>query len=415
MNTPDHLDIILVMPEHSEKRSLLIILSVFSFVFLGTYVVTLFARGYRPGFQPQNGLTLSATGLLSVTSRPKSASVYIDDRLITATDDTVNLSPKEYLVKIVKDGYIPWQKTARIKKEIVFQTDAQLFRSAPDLNPVTLSGALNPVISPDKSKVIYSVASASATLDNGLYLIELASSPLVLTKNTPRQIAKNFPGIDWSKAKFVFSPNSRQILVNFGHPSPNYLLNLDIAINQSTLLDITARLPIIKNEWQIQEQELTQIRLNRLPVDLQPLVSTESANLIAFSPGDDKVLYLANQSGQIPENLITPPPAQSTQSQARSIVKDNYYVYDLKDDTNFLIGSRNTVLNPFWLPNSTNLIYIDNQSIKAVDYDATNKVTVFTGIFSPDNVFPWADGTKIITLTAAYQGAAENLYAVTIR
>ena len=403
------------MPHRSEKRSLIIVLSVFIFVILATYLVTLFARGYRPNYQPQNGLTLNATGLLSATSKPKSATVYIDDQLVTATDDTINLTPKEYRIKIAKDGYLPWFKTIKIKKEIVFQTDAQLFRSAPDLSPVTLSGAINPVISPDNSKIIYSVASASATTDNGLYLIELDNSPLSLTKNTPRQLAKNLPGVDWSKAEFSFSPNSRQVLASFGNLYPNYLLSFDTPINSRSLIDVTAKLSLIEKEWLTQENELIQIRLARLPKDLQPLVSTTSAKLISFSPGDDKVLYLAKNNSFIPANLITSPPAQSTQNQSRNLEKDNYYVYDLKDDTNFLIGSQDNIINPFWLPYSTNLVYVENQSIKAVDYDSTNKVTVFTGMFKSENVFPWADGSKIITLTSAYQGSAENLYAVTIR
>lgn len=403
------------MPHRSEKKSLIIVLSVFLFVILGTYLVTLLARGYRPNFQTQTGLTLKATGLLSVTSKPKSASVYINDRLITATDDTVNLPPDEYQVKIVKDGYIPWQKTVQIKKEIVFQTDAQLFRSAPDLSPVTLSGAISPVISPDNNKIIYSVASASATLDNGLYIIELASNPLSLNKNTPRQIVPNISGFDWSKANFVFSPNSRQVLATFKNQNTNYLINLDSPINLRTLPEVTAKLSIIQNEWQNQEDEMVQIKLERLPKDLRSIVSTSSANLISFSSADDKVLYLANQDYTLPQELLTPPPAQSTQTQHRSILKNHYYVYDLKDDTNFLIGKSAPQFNPFWLPDSTNLVYTENQSIKAMDYDATNKVILFTGTFNPNQVFPWTDGTKIITLTSAYSGATENLYAITVR
>ncbi len=403
------------MPHRSERRSLIIVLSVFLFVILGTYLVTLFARGYRPNFQTQTGLTLKATGLLSATSKPKGASVYINDRLITATDDTINLPPDQYQLKIVKDGYISWQKTIQIKKEIVYQTDAQLFRSAPDLSPVTLSGAINPVISPDYNKIIYSVASASAALDNGLYIIELINNPLSLSKNTPRQIAQNISGFDWSKANFVFSPNSRQVLATFKNQNTNYLINLDTPINLRTLPEVTAKLSIIQNEWQIQENEMVQIKLERLPKDLRTIVATSSANLISFSSADDKVLYLANQDYTLPQELLTPPPAQSTQTQHRSILKNHYYVYDLKDDTNFLIGEANSQFRPFWLPYSTNLVYTENQSIKAMDYDATNKVTLFTGIINTNQVFPWTDGTKIITLTSAYSGATENLYAITVR
>ena len=93
----------------------------------------------------------------------------------------------------------------------------------------------------------------------------------------------------------------------------------------------------------------------------------------------------------------------------------NYYVYDLKDETNFLIGPHSDLLGPFWMPNSAKVIYLKNQTITAVDYDNLNQVTLFAGNFNTAVVFPWADGTKIITLTSAYVGAAQNLYAVTVR
>jgi hypothetical protein len=400
------------MANHSNQKSLLIIISVFLFVIIGTYIVTLLARGYRPNLKGNN-LTLNATGILSATSKPKGASVYINDKLTTATDDTVNLSPGNYLLKIAKDGYLSWQKSIIIKKEIVYQSDAQLFRSSPDLRPVTLSGAINPVISPDYSKIIYSVASASASLDNGLYLIELNDTPLSLSKNTPRQIAPNYPGIDWSKATFVFSPNSRQVLATFTNAS--YLLNLDSAITRSLLSDATSKLPLIKIDWKNQESDLVQIRLSHLPEGLRNLVSTDSARYISFSSSDDKVLYLSATDSSLPQNIITPPPAQSTQTQNRQLQKGNYYVYDIKDDTNFFIGPQTTIINPFWMPNSDNLVFVVNQAIIAVDYDNTNKVTLFAGNFNPDVVSPWADGTKITTLTAAYLGAPQNLYAITVR
>lgn len=402
------------MQNHYEKRSLLIIVSVFTFVIVGTYLTILFANGYRPNLN-SNNITLDATGLFSVTSKPKGASVYIDDKLTTATDDTLNLSPKDYFIKIVKDGYLPWQKSIQIKKELVYQSDAQLFRSAPDLSPITLAGAINPIISPDYSKIIYSVASASAEVDNGLYLIELSNIPLSLNKNTPRQLAPNYSHVDWSKATFSFSPDSRKVLVSFSNNSQNYLLNLDNTLNSVSLVDVTARLSIIKAEWLTLEQTIVQTRLAQLPLEIRPLISTASAQFISFSTGDDKILYLAKSDTSIPVNLISPPPAQSTQAQTRNLKKDNYYVYDLKDDTNFLVGSITTIHNPTWLPNSTNLIFIEDQAIKAVDYDSTNKVTLFAGNIKSDKVFPWADGSKIIVLTSAYQGAAENLYAVTIR
>ena len=402
------------MLSHSEKKSLTIVLSVFFFVIISTWGVTLLARGYRPSLQP-GGLTLNSTGLLSATSRPKGASVYINNSLITATDDTINLTPGNYLVKIIKDGYFNWQKTIKIKAEIVYQTDAQLFRSTPDLIPITHTGAINPQISPDKSRVVFAVASASALTNNGLYLLELSANPLYLTKNVPRQIAANTPLIDWSKASYQFSPNSQEVIASFPKTNINYLLNLSANIDAKTLTDITPKMSNIRHQWLLQDTDLVLAKIDRLPKEFRALVSTISAEKIAFNSLDDKVLYQATQSAILAAIMASPPPAQSTQNQSRDLIAGDYYIYDLKEDTNYHLGSPNTIQSPFWLPNSTNIVYQINQEIKAADYDTTNQVTIYAGNFRPNTILPWSDGNKIITLTSPYSGSVENLYAVTIR
>lgn len=402
------------MSQHKDKKSLLVIFSVFSLVIVGTYLVTLLARGYQPHIS-QTGISLKSSGLLSATSKPKGASVYLDNKLITATDDTINLSPGEYLLKIAKDGYFPWQKNILIKKETVFQSDAQLFRSSPDLRPITQAGAINPTVSPDYSRVVYAVASASANSDNGLYLIEIVNSPLALIKSSPRQISPNYPNIDWSTASFVFSPDSRQILASFKQSNTNYLLNLDSPIDSSVLVDVTYKLSTIKNDWLNKEQELVKAKIERLPEAVQAVVATESSKDILISFDDSKVLYLSSGSFSIPNVINSPPPAKSTQAEDRNLKPNHYYVYDVKDDTNFLIGSKSVVHSPFWLYGSSNLIYIDGQSVIGIDYDSANRHILFSGQVNSNIIFPWADGTKIGILTPAYSGSTENLYAVTIR
>ena len=388
--------------------------SVFVFVIAGTYIVSIFARGYQINLNHE-GPALQATGLLSATSKPKSASVFINDRLTTATDDVVNLAPGNYTIKISKDGYLPWQKNISIKKEVVYQTEANLFRSVPELSPITQSGAINPILSPDGNKIIFAVASASASRDNGLYLIETSDNLIPLTKNTPRQIATNYPSIDWAKATFTFSPNSRQLLASFKNTNTHYLLPLDSAIGNKDLIDITSKLIAITTDWKLNEAQIIQSRIDRLPTELKTIVSTDSAQHISFNSNEDKVIYLAKVDTTLPANITTPPPAQSTQAQSRQVKANNFYIYDLKDDTNFLVGPESSYPEPLWLPNSNNIIFTENNSIQTIDYDGTNKLTLFAGKFQANTYFPWSDGSRIITLTSAYTGAPENLYSISLK
>ena len=394
------------------KKSLFMMLFVSVFVVLGTFAIVFFAKGYK--ITTKGKISFLATGIISATSKPKAASVYIDDKLITATDDTLSLTPGNYQIKIVKDGYLPWQKDIEIKKEVVYQTNTQLFRSSPDLKAITTTGAINPTLSPNGNLVIFSVASASASKDNGLYLLRLSDTAVSLFKNPIEQLSPNYQNIDWSDYLFIFSPNSKQVIAKNTIKNINYLINLTTTINLKNLYDVTARLPIIQQEWKLQEEEIIKAKLEALPLELHPFISTESAKNTLLNNDETKVLYLAQSNGSLKADIITPPPAQSTQAQVRDINKDNFYVYDLEDDTNYLIGSKE-LLNISWIPNSNNLIYVENQEIKTVEYDNTNKQTLFAGIFNKNNVFTWLDGSKIITLIAPYSNAQENLYSISIR
>lgn len=401
------------MKKNSNQRSLLVLISVGSFIIISTYFISLIARGYR--FSLKEGLILNPTGIISATSRPKGASVYVDEKLITATDDTINLTPGVYLLKINKDGYLPWQKTITIKPETVYQTDIQLFSSVPDLKPLTLTGAINPSSNIDNTKIVYAVASASATKDNGLYLIESNGLPSSLIRGISRQLSPNTAIIDWAKFTFTFSPNSKQILATNSDTKTNYLISLDTPIDPNKLKDDTNKLSIIKQDWQTQTKILITAKLDQLPKEIQLLTATNSAKDIQFSSDENKILYLAQSNGNIIKNIITPPPTQSTQNQSRAIKKDNYYVYDLKDDTNFLLGNKNYIINPNWLPNSNNIIFVQNQNLNVIDYDGTNQQTIFSSNFNPNCVYPWIDGTKIVILTSPYPTAPINLYTISTK
>ncbi|MBI2326654.1 hypothetical protein HYU91_04690, partial [Candidatus Collierbacteria bacterium] len=68
----------------SIKRDRLLI-TIFAFLLLvgGTVLAIRIAKGYRPNISK---MTLKGTGLLSTTSYPKGAQVFINDRLTTVTD-----------------------------------------------------------------------------------------------------------------------------------------------------------------------------------------------------------------------------------------------------------------------------------------------------------------------------------------
>ena len=88
----------------SMSRTALIRLGIFlatiGFVIGGTVVMIRYAKGYRP----TRAGTIKGTGLLSANSFPTGAEVYINGKLTTATDNTLNLDPGDYQIELKKDG-----------------------------------------------------------------------------------------------------------------------------------------------------------------------------------------------------------------------------------------------------------------------------------------------------------------------
>lgn len=394
------------MIDKKDQKSLRIIITLIFLIITITYAITIYAKGYRINLQ--NGISLKATGILSTTSKPKAASVYINDHLLTATDDTINLPPGEYEIKIAKDGYNTWQKRVNLKKENVYQTDTHLFRTIPDIRSITLSGAINPVVSNDGAKIIYAVASASASKNNGLYQYDLSNSLLPLNKNQPKLIATNFHNIDWSKFTFQFSPDSKELIASTKNNNISYLINLDEPVTSQKLQDITINKSIILDNWTKSETIQIEETLKKLPLVFKNIVSTESSKLSSLNSSGTKFLYLAQNDYNLEKNIISPPPGQSTQTQNRDIKKDNYYIYDIKDDTNFLIGSKTDINSPFWLPDSNSIVFVSKDKIQNIEYDATNLQTLYSGTFLNNFLAPKLDGNEIIIFN-------DNLFGLSIR
>lgn len=438
----------------------------FAIIIGGTYLAIQFGKGYRPTTAGMNG-----TGLLAANSFPSGAQVYLDNKLATATDDTLSLAPGNYTVTIKKEGYLPWEKTLTLQKELVSQTNATLFKAVASLTPLTLNGAANITPSPDGQKIAYVVATASATAKNGLYILDIATNTLSIQRD-PRQISKLPSNFDLVAATLLWSPNSQEILVHTQAKTTesNYLLNIGTMNDFDALPDITPRLSIILSEWEeeIVLRETKQFAL--LPPEMQTIATTSATN-IYFSPNEDRFLYTATAAATIPENILKKPVSPNTQPEDRQLQPNHLYVYDLTEDKNYHLGefltqgatknfllqslysldtatpsaspipitdyNRLQIKNDFsttaynfkvhyssiyidgfqWYPNSTHLLITYPDRVDVVEADATNWVTLYSGPFDNQFAYPWPDGSKLIILTNLNPATsnAPNLYTVDIR
>lgn len=418
------------------------------FVLSVTFAAIKFNQGYRLDLTTKK---FKPTGLLVASSSPAGAEILVNGKLITATNNTIILAPGTYQVEIRKNSFWPWQKELFLKKELVTSADAFLFPQIPDLKPLTFAGAENPEFSPDGTKIVYAIplpdqkeSSSSASLNNpaGLWIMDLSDSPFPFSRE-PRQIAKSvLKGRNFSVGKLYWSPDSRQILVEFSQTKENFLLDANQFNQNQALADITADLPNILVNWEKDWQARQKAKLKRFPEKLQEILIEKADNLI-FSPDATKVLYVATVSATIPEELIPPVLDASTQKESRQIEEGKVYVYDIKEDRNFLVPfdvpkptptpkpkktkitltptppiTHNPQLTtPRWFPTSRHLYWIDKNKVLVCEYDGTNQTTIYSGPFTQPFVFASPGANRLIVLTQlnSEPGTKLNLFEVSLR
>jgi hypothetical protein len=434
------------------RRPPRLLIAIFGLIFITatTILVIKMAKGYRPSLQTK---ALKGTGLLAANSVPKGSSVFINTKLTTATDDTLNLPPGDYEVTISKDGYISWSKKLKLEEELVTQTDARLFPSVPDLKPLTFSGAINPLASPDSQKLVFGVQNATNEAKNGLYVLDLVDRQFSFGNEAARQITRSQPKYDFTQAELTWTPDSTQILatLNAGKDNEiNVLLSPTGFNDTADFLDVTARLPLIYDEWNDYLDKQSHERLKELP-ELMQTVATASAEMFAFSPDNEMMLYLAKEKVTIPEQLIESLPSTSTQKESREIEPGNVYIYDLKEDKNFwiagaplpepsaqpagkktaatketLLTAKQMAINRFnhptlktimWFPDSRHMVVVEDGKIMISDYDGTNRQTIYAGPFSEKFAYPWPNANRLMILASLNGGSnlPPNLYSINLK
>lgn len=349
-------------------------------------VIIAIGRGYR--VDTIKG-TLTSTGILLATSDPDAAQVLVDGKFSGATNSNITLEPNWYEVTIRKEGYQEWMKKMRIQGEVVSKTDSTLFLTNPSLSPLTSVNVASPMLSPDGTKIAY-MATPSMELKNGSELsVKLAAIPILYL-------------LDLTSRPLPFDKN----------PKPY----------EGTLDQLLA-------EWKADERLLYETAMRKLPSAFLA-IATSSSNIISFSPDDTKVLYEATASATL--NRVINPAFNGTSptEDMRNLKTGTIYVYDVKEDRNYELknfqfssASRRINFQSIqWLGTSKHLVLIENgagvsRKISVMEYDGTNKITVYSGPFEDNYVFPHPSGRQLIILTTLNPEAnpSYSLYTLNLR
>ena len=366
-------------------------------------VAIFWARGFKPNFKDGK---IERTGLIVATSTPTGAQVYLDDRLTSATNTNIAfLDPKTYKVRIEKDGYTIWEKEIAVKADLATEIKALLFPLAPEIKPLTTTGATNPTLSPDGGQIVYGVPGPRG----GIYVVTMANRPFPFRQEV-RQLAQNQDTTDYAKSIFIWSPDSKQIIARLGDEkgqiSDNLLLDADKTNQEPN--DVTASLTATLNSYQ---QELVN-RSQTLAISVPDEIKAATAETKLASPSPFPTTnYPLNY---FPTGLIFSPDEEKVLYLDKN---QRYHVFDLKKKKDFLLPEFSDFVNISWYPDSEHLVVAQKDQISIIENDGANIMTVHSGKFENGFVFAHPSGTRLIILTTLTQpeGNPANLYSINLR
>ena len=370
------------------KKFLITIATLIAIAIVASIAIFL-AKGYT--FSPKER-RIVGTGIITISSEPDAASVYIDGHLTTATNATVSsLTPKDYSVKVIKEGFIPWEKKISVKEGLVTEVKVTLFPAIPTIYPLTFNGVESPTLSPDGGKLAYIVPSGKK---GGVWVwTQMRNQPISFARSAePHQIATNSTA-DFSQAALRWSADSKQVLATVGNN--NYLLDFDRMNTEPR--DITPLLESTLKTWEedAQAQEASRVAII-LDTKLRQIAS--DSGVLRWSPDETK--FMVRTEPLLEEDKL-------------KLISD-FKVYDLEDKKEYSLPPARAHI---WLPDSRHIILVEEKSISVIDFDGSNKAVIYAGSFIDDFVFPWSDSSRLVIISSFPTPTASepNLYGINLK
>src|SRR3989344_5152018 len=373
------------------------------------------ARGFKPDFKKG----IERTGLLVITSTPTGASVFLDGRLTAATDTNIAyLDPKSYKVRIEKEGYSSWEKDIDVVADLATEIKALLFPVAPAIKPLTTSGAQSPALSPDGTKIAY-----AATGENGgLFLFPMSDRPFPFRQG-PRLLVKNQANFDFSKAVFIWGPDSKELIAQFSEEDKtvaNILIDSDK--KDQPLADITASLNATLAGWQAEIAQRAQTLALLAPKEVaeatgeaEPVLQNKSkAAFESPAPTIGLPQVQTNLLNYFPTGLVFSPDEEKILYKNK---KGRFKIYDIKNKKQSTLPEFKELRGISWYPDSAHLVIAEENMISIIESDGANKMTVYSGNFVNGFVFANPSGSGLVILTTLTQGEGTpaNLYEIDLR
>jgi len=312
----------------------------------------------------------------------------------------------------------------QIEKEVVTEVTSHLFKSAPSLTAITFSGLSSTFPSPDMSKIAFIVISkpnnnTSEEESEGLWIIETVNLPIGFSRDPKKITDANLEG-----ARLTWSPNGREILIDT--KTSSFILDVSKNTSQAQLVNISNTRDEVLLDWEEEKEKILSVQLKSIPDELKNILERKASGIL-FSPDEDMILYVASGSATIPSDLIKQLPGSSTQKQERDIKDGHTYVYDIKEDRNFLITDSvnisitpgitpNTSTTVAWFATSRHVVLAEPDNVIIMDYDGTNRHKVYEGSYVSPFAYPTLSTDRLLILTnLGANFSPSNLYSLSLK
>jgi hypothetical protein len=364
--------------------------------------IFLYASGYRfnnSSEESTNGLELQATGILSAKSIPEGAKIFLDGKLLSASNYTeTGLEPKQYTLKFSKEGYVEWEKEINIYPERVTDITAVLVSKTPRLEPLTNTGIKNSTISPSLNKLAYF---KSAGEDSGIWITNLDSNNLNLFKSETEIAVRDSAFVLFSLGTSLeWSPDENELLVQ-DLEEGFHIIDVDNQTSESTVSD-----EVTLEGWNAQKKQDREDFLLKLDLE-EEIYMKAISNEALWSPDEAKFMI-------------------------KEIEESNYvyYVYNLEKplpvDENVINKVLSIPINEpqpaiSWYSDSYHLITTEfnpeqnNGKISLIRIDGSNKTEVYNNTMLSDKVYSSPAGDKLIIETSFKSDEQTDLYTIGIR
>lgn len=369
-------------------------------------LLLLYATGFRYDFQKNK---IVQVGIISLETKPRSASIYLNDELLKKKTPTVinNLLPGRYSLEIIKNGYHPWRKTINVQSGLaVVYPDIKLFKKVTNTTEIDQNVILASV-SDDSKRLAY------ISQDN-LKVININDLKSVFNKKITESVSRILWSPDAVKLLLELKNRDDYLLIDLNKESVNYLseiigltvknikwgpknnkiiygidnsslfqINLETKERKKIIDSIITDYSIINNTILFVEQFLVKkINLNEPSEEIlilelnrgaKPRFLRKNHSIIPLLNTDNHKLYLINQltnEYQVINERVDHAQWSKDMDKLLLYNKAQLWALDINKDKEYLLlRTSQTIDEAHWHPSNNHVIASHNQQLEVIELD----------------------------------------------